>query len=75
MDTYKGIKENGGRYLWCKDFRETARIEVLEYSSLSMEASVVLLVPNTFYKNTQTLPYKHIPHQTHTSKHSSQHPN
>ena len=42
IDSYIEIKNNGGRYLCCKDFKETARLETMEYNSSGTSTSVIL---------------------------------
>lgn len=42
IDSYTDIKNNGGKYLCCKDFKETAKLETMEYNSSGTGTSVIL---------------------------------
>lgn len=42
MDEFRDIKNKNSKYLYCKDFRETARIETLEYNSNYTDITAIL---------------------------------
>lgn len=42
LEEYRDIKNNGGKYLCCKDFRETAILETLEFNSTAQSTTVIL---------------------------------
>lgn len=42
LETYQELKRNGAKYLCCKDFSETAKLETMEYCSSGDGTSVIL---------------------------------
>ncbi len=43
IDEYKQLKESNAKYVCCNEFRETAKIETLDYISSSVSATTVIL--------------------------------